>query len=284
MDKNHVLTLPIPHSWECELELWELFLRAAGRAERTVETRVRHVRQLARGLGGSPWGVSSSMLIEWCGAQVWRPETRHAYYASFRGFFSWLHRGGGGDPAAGLPRVKRPRTLPRPTPESVVRDVLTGADRRTGLIVALAGCAGLRACEIARVHRDDLTGDEVVGFSLRVRGKGGTERAVPLPDWLAQHVREAGGAGWVFPSKYGGHLSPGRVSVLGCHALPDGWSLHSLRHRFATRAYRAERDLLAVQRLLGHSSVETTQRYAEPPHDALRRASAAADIHFPERS
>lgn len=53
----------------------------------------------------------------------------------------------------------------------------------------------------------------------------------------------------------------------------------SARFRFATLAYRADRDLLTVQRLLGHASVQTTQRYAEPPHNALRRAVRAADIH-----
>ena len=90
--------------------------------------------------------------------------------------------------------------------------------------------------------------------------------------------RVAVGGGWCFPSKYGGHLSGAHVSKLAAVVLRDGWTLHTLRHRFATSAYSAERDLLAVQRLLGHASVATTQRYAAPPEDALRRAVEAADI------
>jgi site-specific recombinase XerD len=57
--------------------------------------------------------------------------------------------------------------------------------------------------------------------------------------------------------------------------LGPGWTAHSLRHRFATRAYAGERDLLTVQQLLGHSSVATTQRYTQIPDDALRRAVMA---------
>ena len=72
---------------------------------------------------------------------------------------------------------------------------------------------------------------------------------------------------------------PNDLCEVGARALPGEWTLHTLRHRFATAAYSAERDLLAVQRLLGHASVATTQRYAEPPRDALRKAVEAADIY-----
>jgi len=66
------------------------------------------------------------------------------------------------------------------------------------------------------------------------------------------------------------------VAKLASRFLPTGWSLHTLRHRFATRAYAADRDIIAVQRLLGHTSVTTTQRYTNPPDNAMRQAAAAA--------
>lgn len=52
--------------------------------------------------------------------------------------------------------------------------------------------------------------------------------------------------------------------------MPEGWTLHTLRHRFATRAYSIDRDLLAVQTLLGHASPVTTRRYVAVGEDRLR--------------
>ncbi|MDQ2740537.1 MAG: site-specific integrase, partial [Actinomycetota bacterium] len=52
---------------------------------------------------------------------------------------------------------------------------------------------------------------------------------------------------------------------------PDQWTMHSLRHRFASRAYAVDRDVLTVQDLLGHASPATTQRYVQLPDDAKRR-------------
>lgn len=282
MNKLHVLTLPISSAWAKALDQWELVLRAGGRSERTVETRIRHMRQVARGLTlEDPDMVTADGLLEWCGRQEWAAETRHAYYASIRGFFSWRARHRGDDPSLVLPHVRRSRGAPRPVPAHVLGEALAAASGRDRLILSLAASAGLRASEIAQVHRDDLV-DDLAGRSLLVRGKGGRVRAIPLPDWLATEVETActcSRDGWAFPSKYGGHLSGAYVSKLGARALPATWSLHTLRHRFATAAYGADRDLLAVQRLLGHASVETTQRYAEPPHNALRRAINSADIH-----
>ena len=64
--------------------------------------------------------------------------------------------------------------------------------------------------------------------------------------------------------------------MLIARALPDQWTAHPLRHRFATVAYQGTRDLLAVQELLGHSKPETTRNYIRLPQDALRAAVAAA--------
>ena len=57
--------------------------------------------------------------------------------------------------------------------------------------------------------------------------------------------------------------------------MPVGWSMHSLRHRFATVAYAHDRDLLTVQALLGHASPGTTQRYVVAPGEAARRTVLA---------
>lgn len=273
-----MLTLPVPDAWGAALDRWELFLRSGGRSVRTIETRVRHVRQVARGLGiESPRDVSSDALMEYLGAQVWAAETRHGYYESLRLFFRWLMPTS--SPAEWLPVVPRHGGAPRPVPLDVLHDAMGAADARTRLILCLGACAGLRASEISAVHGRDVV-EDACGVSLTVAGKGGRVRLVPLASWLARSVVSActAGGGWCFPSKYGGHISGAHISKLAAEVLRDGWTLHTLRHRFATAAYSAERDLLAVQRLLGHASVATTQRYAAPPDEALRRAIDAADF------
>jgi integrase/recombinase XerC len=80
----------------------------------------------------------------------------------------------------------------------------------------------------------------------------------------------------MFPGAEDGHLTPQHVGKLMARALPDHWTAHTLRHRFATRAYRGSRNLRAVQVLLGHSSVATTERYTAVEDDEIRAAMMSA--------
>ena len=252
-------------------------MRANGFAERTIDTRIRHVRQLARGISIPPGDVDDDRLLEWCSRQTWKSETRHAYYTSIRLFFRFLEQETRKNPGKVLPRVRRPPGLPRPIPEPQLRDGVYWANERTQLILQLAAVIGLRAHEIAAVHRDDIDYD-LLGLSLTVVGKGGRVRRLPLPKDLGRtllRVTTANG-GYAFPGKINGHLSPAWISKWAAKALPEKWTLHTLRHRFATRVYRQEHDLLILQRLLGHASVATTQRYAEPEDDSMRKAIEAA--------
>jgi len=84
--------------------------------------------------------------------------------------------------------------------------------------------------------------------------------------------------GWLFPSSWdhGKPLTPIYVGEIVADALPQGWSMHKLRHRFATRAFRGSRNIRAVQELLGHASVATTQRHTATDSDELRAAALAA--------
>lgn len=136
------------------------------------------------------------------------------------------------------------------------------------LILRLAAEVGLRRAEIASIHSHDLV-DDLLGWSLVVHGKGGRERVVPLPTPLALELH-ARGSGWVFPGADHGHLSPRWVGKLAARVMPEGWTIHTLRHRFATRAYGLDRDLLVVQTLLGHASPVTTRRYVAIGEDRLR--------------
>lgn len=211
--------------------------------------------------------------------KAWSPETRHSYYTSFGLFFAHVTRSrdDAENPAAALPSVRRPPTLPRPAPDPIVNSAVVEAAPRTALILALAAELGLRAHEVAKVHKDDIHHD-LFGLALTVRGKGGKDRTIPLSTGLGTRILAACRAtpsGFAFPGQIDGHLSARWVSKLASHVLPKPWTLHTLRHRFATVAYAAERDLVAVQQLMGHASVATTQRYAAAPTQALRNAVTA---------
>lgn len=135
-------------------------------------------------------------------------------------------------------------------------------------MITLAAEAGLRRGEIAVVSRSDVI-EERAGASLIVHGKGRRERIVPLTQAAADAVaRQFNDVSpelpWLFPStgRYAdAHLQPIRVGELVNEALSGRWSAHTLRHRFATEAYRSSRDLLLVQTLMGHSKPETTAIY-----------------------
>lgn len=265
--------------WVAPLADWRVALQAAGRARSTITTRADHVARASRALGGSPWAVTPDALVAWAGGQDWSAETRRSVYASLRGFWAWAAASGrcAVSPAASLPAVAASAPMPRPTPDHAYRSALLAADERERLILRLAGECGLRRAEIAQVHQCDLVQD-LAGWSLLVHGKGGRMREVPMMDGLARAVRARllATGGWLLPGADQGHLSARHVGILASRLLPDGWTLHSLRHRCASVAYAADRDLLSVQQLLGHASVATTQRYVRVPSDAVRRAVAHA--------
>ncbi|WP_461025056.1 tyrosine-type recombinase/integrase [Trueperella pyogenes] len=275
---------PIPVEWEEPIDRWILRLRAAGRSEETIRTRLQHIRTAARGLGDSPFQITEDQLLEWVVSKPWRPETRNAYYSSIRAFFEWVALAYNvPNPAALLSSIRRRIPPSRPVPDEVLRAALLQASPRDALILRLAAFAGLRCAEIAQCNVSDLQAD-ILGYSLLVHGKGGVERLVPLNNDLVEDIKAHGASnpeGWILPSKYGGHLSPQRVSTIGRKILPGSYSLHQLRHRYGTTAYAHSGDIVAVQALLGHQSISTTQRYVQRPQQAIRKAATfAQSLHL----
>lgn len=171
--------------------------------------------------------------------------------------------------------MSAPRAIPRPTPETVVALAVGAASDRDRLMVMLGANAGLRREEISWAEWDWIEGDD---RWLRVVGKGGRVRLVPLLPALAAELRRERdlrrrglvGGGWrfavdptspyIFPGLRGGHISEETVGAILKRALVTHAG-HTLRHRFGTRVLRGSRDIRATQELLGHASVLTTQRY-----------------------
>ena len=112
--------------------------------------------------------------------------------------------------------------------------------------------------EIANLHADNI---ELETGQLRVTGKGSKTRMLPCHPVLLPYLEAAKAkGGHVFPNQNGKPLSPTTVGRLVKPYLGT-LSTHSLRHRFATQVHANSHDLRAVQDLLGHSSLATTQRY-----------------------
>jgi len=151
--------------------------------------------------------------------------------------------------------------------------------RDAALFTLLYG-AGLRISEALSLRRRDAP----LGETLRITGKGGKTRAVPLIAAAREavdayvracpHVAGAAADGPLFYSLRGKPLSPALAQrtmrrLRGALGLPDSATPHALRHAFATHLLAAGGDLRAVQELLGHASLAATQRYTKVDADGL---------------
>lgn len=272
---------PLTQAWTEAISGWETALRAAGRSPATIETRSEHLRRFSRHIKApGPGLVTRRRLIEWTGGQDWQPETRRGFYASLRGFYGFCLETGlvTENITDALPEVKPGVPRPRPMPDRQYRAALVEADPRAHIILRLAGEAGLRRGEIARINRRDLM-EDLDGLSLLVHGKGNKERYIPLTDSLARELVDyLGHRDWLLPSPHGGHLTPRHVGKIARRFMPDIWTLHTLRHRFGTQVHRQTRDVLTVQQLLGHASLATTQRYIAVDTSTLRAAANAVAV------
>ncbi len=211
--------------------------------------------------------------------------------SSVRSFHRFLIREGESarDPAAGVVRPKLPRSLPRPLSVEQVTRLLAAPDEGTvaglrdrAILETLYG-AGLRVSEAVGLDVDDVGLEE---GSVRVLGKGGKERDVPLgrfakeaisayltrarPTLATSRSRSA-----LFLNHRGGRLTrQGCSKILAVQVKRAGMGKrvtpHTLRHSFATHLLEGGADVRVVQELLGHASVATTQIYTLVTKEHLR--------------
>lgn len=267
--------------WEQEISSFLAWLRSGAARPSTVALRRAQLRRFARAHADvSPYCVSTGQVADWISGHAWSRETIRSHRTALRSFYGWAQDSGitPDNPARLLRKVPPAPVLPRPAADGVIDDAIAAADERLTLMLLLGSQQGLRRGEISRVHSRDVTPD-LVGWSLRVHGKGGKERDVPLQERVAAMLR-ARPAGYAFPSPRGGHLTEAHVGKLMRRALSaaaDGRvTAHQLRRRYATTIYRATGDLVATQRLLGHASPATTIRYVDTDSARLRAVSATA--------
>lgn len=225
-----------------------------------------------------------------------RAELRHLSPASqarllsvLRAFFRYLRECGRVDasPMADVPGPKLPQHLPKTVePQDIVAWIVVVAsqdgdvDRRDAALLAMLYGCGLRVAELS-----GLDVDAIQGGILRVIGKGNKERLVPVPEgtlgyiatWLDMRTSLARvGETAMFVNAHGRRLGPrGIQSILEkrarLHGVLPAPSPHALRHSYATHLLRAGADLRAIQELLGHARLNTTQRYTHLDFDALAK-------------
>lgn len=263
--------------WDEPLHEFLNSLRAAGLAPGTIRQREIWIVNLSH-LFADPWAVTAEDLARHLSRADWSPAYKRSGRTTMRLFYKWAARSGRvrTNPAEDLDPVRVGRALPRPTPTEAILEARKTADATTRLAIDIAMYAGLRIGEVVRLKMTDVLGDHIL-----VNGKAGKQRLVPLHPELretfaAERSRRAKSgidSPWLFPSsRREDHLTAGGVGKHVSDALGPGWTAHTLRHRFATRAYQATTDLRAVQELLGHAKPETTAIYAAASDKALIRA------------
>jgi site-specific recombinase XerD len=208
--------------------------------------------------------------------------------STLRRYFAWLQRTGRieHDPARSLSAPKGDARLPRVLRgdelqallEPRVRSTELGARRDDAVLELLYGC-GLRVSELCGLDVDDV---DLPGRAVVVWGKGAKQRRAPLGEpaadavnaWLT-HARgdfvnggQAGAA--LFVNRRGHRLTPRDVRRILDRRASAPTHPHALRHTFATHLLDGGADLRAVQELLGHADVSTTQIYTHVSRERLR--------------
>jgi integrase/recombinase XerD len=260
----------------------EMMAAEAGAARNTLLAYERDLRGASELLGGRLGAAAPDELRRL--AEAWMPLKRATVArkaAALRRFFAFLHDEGfrGDDPSAALPRPGAERPLPKVLGHGDVDALFAELDRRrsedggplplrlTALVELLYG-SGMRATELVSLPRHAVQPDRPF---LILRGKGDKERLVPISDraraavaeWAALVPRDSL---WLFPSGKK-HLSRVRLYQLvrelaaAAGIPPERISPHVLRHAFATHLLEGGADLRALQLLLGHADIATTQIY-----------------------
>ncbi|MGH9224898.1 MAG: tyrosine-type recombinase/integrase [Acidimicrobiales bacterium] len=208
--------------------------------------------------------------------------------AALRRYFDWLRRRGviATDPARRLSAPKGDARLPRILKAHELGVLLQPAvsrptDLRDGAVVELLYGSGLRVSELCGLRTSDV---DLRRCRLMVWGKGGKQRQVPMSEPSADAVRswlgepagrvalanDGSPADRLFLNSHGRPLTPRDVRRILDRRSPVPTHPHALRHTYATHLLDGGADLRAVQELLGHADLATTQIYTHVSKERLR--------------
>jgi site-specific recombinase XerD len=299
--KNEATRAQASDAWRSALRVFDRELQRRGAAERTRRAYGVDLAQLALWCTANdvePTAVDYPVLRRYAAQLAGRgvgPRTVARKLAAIRSFFKSMVELGEmrANPADLLPSPKQPQRLPRTLKAEDVAALLnripatTPLEMRDRALFELAYACGLRAEELVDL---DLQSIDFDAETVRVEGKGGKTRFVPAGEPALRSVtrylergRPALAGSDAEPallvSKSGRRLSTSdvrrRLRVWARHAGQQGAvHPHALRHSFATHLLEGGADLRAIQELLGHSSISTTQVYTRVESARLRAAYA----------
>ena len=290
-------------TWGAHLRAFDSYLKTRGMAEKTRVAYGTDASQLAEWAAAqalSPFDLTPRMLRRYAGVISERGLSKSSVarkIASIRAFYRHLVQRGllEANPADLVATPKKDQYLPRVLKPAEAAEVLDSIgsngplDLRDRALFEVAYGSGLRAEELVNLDVTDLDPD---AEEMRVTGKGSKTRIVPAgePAWkaiesyldrsrpkLVSAEREPA----LFLSKSGRRLSTSdvrrrlRVATQRAGTGP-GVTPHTLRHSFATHLLEGGADLRAIQEMLGHASISTTQTYTRIESGRLRRAYAKA--------
>jgi integrase/recombinase XerD len=271
-----------------------------GLAERTLEAYRRDLEQLARWLGARGHGLATATredLSAYHGSQPVSVRSMARRQSAFRRFYAHMARDEGTreDPTLLMQRPKMPRGLPKALAEREIEALIVAPDSGTPLgqrdraMLELMYSSGLRVSELVDLPLAGLNPRQGV---LRVTGKGGKDRLVPVGEEALAHVERylaearpllAKGHGQplaLFLTRRGDAMTRQQFwTLVKRYAMQVGIpakrvSPHVLRHSFATHLLNHGADLRALQMLLGHSALSTTQIYTLVAKEGLKRLHA----------
>lgn len=304
-DRGLVTTAELPADLAVAVDGFAAYLRAErDRSEHTVRAYIGDVSSLlellARRGDTDLHRLDVATLRSWLAGQRTLGRSRSTLArrsSAARVFTAWAHRQGllDTDPGAKLVTPKGRRTLPdvlRPAEATELLDAVAddagSADPlvlRDRAVLELLYATAIRVSELVGLDIDDVDEERRV---LRVLGKGRKERSVPygapaesaVRDWLEYgrpHLLRPGAGAALFLGARGGRLGVRAVREIvhrRLQAVPQAPDLgpHGLRHSAATHLLEGGADLRAVQELLGHASLATTQIYTHVSVDRLRKA------------
>jgi integrase/recombinase XerC/integrase/recombinase XerD len=299
--KNDAIGPQASDAWRAAMRAFDRELQRRGAAERTRRAYGVDLGQLAlwcSASGVEPDAVDYPVLRRYAAQLAGRgagPRTVARKLAAIRSFYKSMVEQGEmrANPADLLPAPKQPQRLPRTLkPEDVAAllnriPATTPLELRDRAMFELAYASGLRAEELVDLNLESIDFD---AETVRVEGKGAKTRFVPAGEPALRSVTRylergrpaltsADEERALLLSKSGRRLSTSdvrrRLKVWARHASQQGAvHPHALRHSFATHLLEGGADLRAIQELLGHSSISTTQVYTRVESARLRAAYA----------
>jgi integrase/recombinase XerD len=275
----------------------EMLAVERGAAQNTLDSYGRDLRHFTDFTGAAIADAASDDIRNYLAhleREGMAPSTAARRLSALRQFYRFLHAEGmrADDPSSAIDSPRRVRPLPKVLTEVEVEQLLAAAKTYKGAegvrlvaLMELLYATGLRVSELLMLPHPAVQSDRAF---IVVKGKGGRERMVPLSEAAmkalqayekvrSRFVRRPADDNWLFPSRSkGGHLTRQRFSQLvkelarAAKIDTSKVSPHSLRHAFASHLLANGADLRAVQQMLGHADISTTQIYTHILQERLQ--------------